>query len=86
MSPERTETVQDIKVRPGKGYVVLAQGWNVNLAADPNATPRQVIAVGCVPDVTVNGSKTTAFQLSLCVCATPMAGDTSTACKSPVCP
>lgn len=76
----------DIKVRPGKGYVVLAQGWNVDLVANPNASPAQVIAVGCVPDVVVNGSKTTSFTLALCVCATPAPGDTSTACKNPVCP
>jgi hypothetical protein len=80
-----TSTV-DIKVRPGKGYVVLAQGWDVDLVASPDATPKQVIAVGCVPDVTVVGSKVSEFTLGLCVCATPAPGDSSTACKSPTCP
>ena len=75
-----------IKVPPGQGYVVLAQGWNVDLAADPNAASRRVIAVGCVPNVVIRGSQTTDVTLALCVCATPMAGDSSTACRSPLCP
>jgi hypothetical protein len=79
-------TSLDIKVPPGNDYALLAQGWNVDIVAEPNVTPRTVIAVGCIAKFGVAGSQTTPLSLALCVCETPAPGSTSSACLNPTCP
>jgi hypothetical protein len=68
----------DLKVAPGKGYVVFARGWNADLKANPDVEPKRVIALGCVSDVTVSANRVTPFDIKMCLLQGPTA--------DPLCP
>ncbi len=59
----------DLKIPPGKDYVVLIQGWNV----DPPPTEAQpepaasIVALGCLSQVSIAAAQTTTAKVPVCL-------------------